>query len=379
MSALPTPDPADDGATQRLDKIARHAPGILYQFHLTADAAVGHFPYVSERCRALLGVPPQELMRDARAMFAAIAHEDRERVWQSIVESMREMSQWRAEFRIRRQDGSVRWLLGLSSPQREADGSVLWHGYIQDVTDMHELERARQEKAAAEAASRAKTEFLSRMSHELRTPLNAVLGFSQLLEIDRQEPLSAGQRRRVAQIREAGEHLLEMIGDLLDLTRIEAGQLPVRIEAVTVGEVVHECLALLSTQAEHTGVRLLAGELAPELRVRGDRTRLKQVLINLLSNAIKYNRPAGSVQVRGECVGNELRLSVVDTGVGIAPADQRRLFEPFNRLAHSRSAIEGSGIGLSVTRALVELMHGRIEVQSQRGVGSTFSVTLPSA
>ena len=111
--------------------------------------------------------------------------------------------------------------------------------------------------------------------------------------------------------------------------------------------------------------------------MKADRTRLKQVLINLLSNAIKYNRPAGTVRVQVERLADTLRLSVVDSGVGIAPADQRRLFEPFNRLAHSRSAIEGSGIGLSVTRALVDLMHGRIEVHSQRGVGSTFSVTLP--
>ena len=362
-----------------VDKIARHAPGILYQFHLTADATVGHFPYVSERCRALLGVEPETLMRDGNAMMQAIAHEDRHAVWQSILDSMHQMSEWRSEFRIRHHDGRVRWLLGMSTPQREPDGSVLWHGYIQDVSELHELERARADKAVAEAASRAKTEFLSRMSHELRTPLNAVLGFSQLLEIDRQHPLSETQRHRVGQIREAGEHLLEMIGDLLDLTRIEAGQLPLRLEAVAVADVVQECTGLLSTQADHTGVHLSAQGIAPELRVRADRTRLKQVLINLLSNAIKYNRPAGTVRVQVERLADTLRLSVVDSGVGIAPADQRRLFEPFNRLAHSRSAIEGSGIGLSVTRALVDLMQGRIEVHSQRGVGSTFSVTLPAA
>ena len=363
----------------RLDKIASHVPGILYQFHLTPDGETGRFPYVSQRCEALLGVPPEALMRDARAMFATLVDEDRSRTWQSILDSMHGMSPWRAEFRIRRPDRRVRWMLGMSSPQREADGSVLWHCYIQDVTEAHELERARQDNAAAEAASHAKTEFLSRMSHELRTPLNAVLGFSQLLEIDRQEPLLAGQRHRVGQIREAGEHLLEMIGDLLDLTRIEAGQMPLRLEPVALRDVAQECVSLLSTQADHTGVRIVNETLASALRVRADRTRLKQVLINLISNAIKYNRPAGTVTLRAQAAELGVVFSVADTGVGIAPADQRRLFEPFNRLAHSRSSIEGSGIGLSVTRALVELMEGRIEVQSQRGVGSVFSVTLPAA
>src|SRR5262249_20751560 len=153
MPLRPLPLPAGPAATARrcgaafplragmnpLDKIARHAPGILYQFRLTPDGSVGHFPYVSERCRALLGVEPEVLMRDGNAMMQAIAQEDRSAVWQSILDSMHRMTEWRSEFRIRDHDGRVRWLLGMSTPQREADGSVLWHGYIQDVSELHEL------------------------------------------------------------------------------------------------------------------------------------------------------------------------------------------------------------------------------------------------
>ena len=143
-----------------------------------------------------------------------------------------------------------------SSPTRRADGGTVWHGYMQDVTELRELEHARQDKAAAEAANRAKTEFLSRMSHELRTPLNAVLGFSQLLEIDRADSLSEGQRRRVKLIREAGEHLLRMIGDLLDLTRIESGSLQVQLDAVPMRPLAEEAIDMLRPQAAAAQVRM---------------------------------------------------------------------------------------------------------------------------
>jgi signal transduction histidine kinase len=271
-----------------------------------------------------------------------------------------------------------------SSPTRRADGGTVWHGYMQDVTELRELEHARQDKAAAEAANRAKTEFLSRMSHELRTPLNAVLGFSQLLEIDRTDSLSDGQRRRVKLIREAGEHLLRMISDLLDLTRIESGSLQVQLDAVPMRPVAEEAVDMLRPQAEAAQVRLALQIGGSDLAARADRTRLRQVLLNLLSNAIKYNRASGRVELRIEPArpmeGQAwLSITVQDTGLGIDPADLPHLFEPFNRLSQSRGGVEGTGIGLSITRALLTLMNGRIQVSSQPGVGSTFQVLLPRA
>jgi hypothetical protein len=222
------------------------------------------------------------------------------------------------------------------------------------------------------------------MSHELRTPLNAVLGFAQLLELDRAEPLGADQRRRVRLIREAGEHLLRMIGDLLDLTRIEAGKLPVQIDAVPLPALAEEALELMRPQAAAAQVRLTLLPAAAAPAAQADRLRLRQVLLNLLGNAVKYNRPGGSVELEiasaaAEDGSPQVTLHVRDNGHGIAEADLPRLFEPFNRLAQARSGIEGSGIGLAVTRALVLLMHGRIDVRSEPGRGSTFSVTLPAA
>ena len=367
----------------RLERIALHVPGILYQFEMGADAPP-RFPYMSEGARSLLGLDPAQAALDALALTERIDPADREAVAASVVESAHALSLWEWEFRVHAAPGSVRWIRGTASPLRRAGGGTVWHGYMQDVTELRELERARQDKAAAEAANRAKTEFLSRISHELRTPLNAVLGFSQLLEIDRADRLSDGQRRRVKLIREAGEHLLQMIGDLLDLTRIESGSLQVQIDAVPLRALAEEALDMLRPQAEAAGVQLRLQPQGAGLAASADRTRLRQVLLNLLSNAIKYNRAGGSVELRiapaPPAEGRAwLSISVQDTGVGIAAADLPHLFEPFNRLAQARGAIEGSGIGLSVTRALVTLMQGRIQAHSQAGVGTTFQVTLPSA
>ena len=275
--------------------------------------------------------------------------------------------------------GQWRWLEERGRiVERDASGKPLRVlGTQSDVTHQRQLEV---ETAIAEAASRAKTEFLSRMSHELRTPLNAVLGFAQLLELAREPRLAEPHRRHVRLIRDAGEHLLAMIGDLLDLTRIESGQVALTLERIPLATLAEECLALVQAQAAAAGVVLTnALKTAPSTpTVRADRTRLKQVVINLLSNAIKYNRAGGTVTISGASEGAMARLAVIDTGVGIAPEHQARLFEPFQRGAHAHGTIEGTGIGLAVSRSLVELMGGRVDAQSQAGAGSTFSVWLPA-
>jgi hypothetical protein len=230
----------------------------------------------------------------------------------------------------------------------------------------------------AEAASRAKTQFLGRMSHELRTPLNAVLGFAQLMEIDRDEPPAPGQARRLKLVREAGEHLLRMIGDLLDLTRIESGGMTLHPETLAPRVVAEQAVAMVADAALRGEVTLAVDiEPAAEAPFEADRARLLQVLLNLLSNAVKYNRPGGSVTLRVSAAGTALRWEVTDTGVGIAAADLERVFEPFQRGAQEGGPVEGTGIGLAVTQAVVTLMAGRIEARSEPGVGSTFSVTLP--
>jgi PAS domain S-box-containing protein len=361
---------------ERLALIARHVPGVLYQFMQSADGRQGWFSYVSERCEAIFGVAAGELMADASALLRRVHPEWRERLRSSLAASAVHGAQWRLEFPIRRRDGADRWLLGAASPQRDGGGRTAWFGYIADVTDLRELEAASRDKAAAEAASRAKTEFLSRMSHELRTPLNAVLGFSQLLEISPTPPLADAHRRPVRLIREAGEHLLTMIGDLLDLTRIEAGHLRLQIDSVALAPLADECVALLQAQAASAQVSVV-GALASGVTVQADRTRLKQVLLNLLSNGVKYNRVGGAVTLRTRSDGAQAVIDVADTGVGIAAEHLARVFEPFQRGAQGHSSIEGTGIGLAVSKSLVELMGGSIEVQSAPGKGSLFSVRLP--
>jgi signal transduction histidine kinase/ActR/RegA family two-component response regulator len=239
-------------------------------------------------------------------------------------------------------------------------------------------EAYQQSAQSADQANRAKSEFLSRMSHELRTPLNAILGFAQLLGIS---SLNDGDRESVEQISKAGKHLLGLINEVLDIARIEAGRIDLLLEAVNPVDVVRESLDLIRPLADQAGVQLLGSEsLNGQYLVSADRQRLKQVLINLLSNAVKYNKKAGSVTVWLELpVAGRLRLNVTDTGIGIPSAKLEDLFVPFERLGAEQSKVEGSGIGLALTKRLAEAMGGQIGVNSVIGQETTFYIELPIA
>jgi PAS domain S-box-containing protein len=290
------------------------------------------------------------------------------------------------EKRYRRPDGSVIWGSVTVTLVRDSAGAPDYLiAVVEDVTTRKQTQAALLAAQAAERANAAKTEFLSRMSHELRTPLNAVLGFAQLLQMDGTHPLSEEQKAKLQHIEAAGAHLLAMINDVLDLSRIESGGMPLTAETVALHAAVQEALALVANAASDAQVQLQLD--APPAadgaagHVRADHLRLRQVLVNLLSNAIKYNRPHGRVTVRWRATpgGGAVQLQVIDTGLGLTAEQQAHLFEPFNRLGAERSQIEGTGIGLVVTQRLVELMGGAITVASQPGVGSNFTVTLPSA
>jgi signal transduction histidine kinase len=222
-------------------------------------------------------------------------------------------------------------------------------------------------------ASRAKSEFLSRMSHELRTPLNAILGFAQLLEMDH---LTSEQHESVDQILKAGRHLLDLINEVLDIARIEAGRLAVSIESVSVKEVIQEGLDLVAPLAVARDIKLRVEAAGLSDRfIFVDRQRLKQVLLNLLSNAVKYNRPGGSVTLSSEdAPQGRLRIKVSDTGPGISQEKMNRLFAPFDRLGAEQTEIEGTGLGLLLCKRLVEAMGGTLGVESTEGKGSTFWV-----
>ncbi|MBP6775623.1 MAG: response regulator [Piscinibacter sp.] len=283
-----------------------------------------------------------------------------------------------------RSDGD-RLLVSLAiTAVRDATGEVEgFLGVAVDITHRKRAEALEVAQRSAEASSQAKSEFLSRMSHELRSPLNAMLGYAQLLEIDRAEPPSAGQVVRLQQIQRAGWHLVQLIDDVLDLSRIESGQLRVSIETVDVLVVVARAAEIAAPLMASHGIALTqawigdmpASEHEP---VVADATRLTQVIVNLLSNAAKYNRPGGSVRIECEPLpAGRFAVRVIDTGRGMSAEQVEQLFEPFNRLGLEGSAIEGTGIGLVITQRLVELMNGLLHVESEPGAGTTFSVILP--
>jgi PAS domain S-box-containing protein len=246
-----------------------------------------------------------------------------------------------------------------------------------DITDRKrfedELQRAREE---ADRANHAKSEFLSRMSHELRTPLNAILGFAQILEF---EGKGNGDRESVDQILRAGRHLLELINEVLDISRIESGRLSISTEPVEVSAVIQDCVQLMRLVSEQRHIELKVNlQEVCQRYVVADRQRLKQVMLNLLSNAVKYNRDGGKVIIGCEAGENETsRLKIRDTGYGISPQDMERLFSPFERLEAERTTIEGTGLGLALSKRLVELMGGRIGVKSVPNEGSLFWIELP--
>jgi len=230
--------------------------------------------------------------------------------------------------------------------------------------------------AIAEKANLAKSDFLSSMSHELRTPLSAILGFAQLIESGSPTP-TVSQKRGIDQILQAGWYLLELINEILDLALIESGKLSLSLEPISLAEVMRECQAMIEPQAQKRGISVAFPLFDRPQFAKADRTRVKQVLINLLSNAIKYNRAGGTVAV--DCVAitpERIRISVTDTGEGLTPDKLAQLFQPFNRLGQQANAEEGTGIGLVVSRRLVELMGGIIGVESTVGKGSVFWIEL---
>jgi signal transduction histidine kinase len=280
------------------------------------------------------------------------------------------------EVRLRSGDGGYRWASTTLAPEADdAGGAVL--GYILDIDDRRAAERAQREaQEAAEAANRSKSQFLSRMSHELRTPLNAVLGFGQLLEMG---PLDAPQRDSVEHILKGGRHLLDLINEVLDISRIEAGELSLSPEPVLAAELIRESVDLIRPLAEQSGLQLAVGGAGGcDGYLFADRQRLKQVLLNLLANAVKYNRARGAVAVSCELPSEtRMRISVADTGMGIPAERLGMLFAPFERLGAEQTGEEGAGIGLALSKRLTEAMGGTLEAASTLGQGSTFTVELP--
>lgn len=334
----------------------------------------GRFLRVSAACEQLWGYTAQELA--GKAYIELVFAEDRPKT-EAAAKSLLETGKI-TDFvnRYVRKDGTIVHVLWSAtwSPKDRIMFCV-----AHDVTDRVRIEKAlREAKEEADRANHAKSDFLSRMSHELRTPLNSILGFGQLL--DRQSPTET-QRPRIRYILSAGRHLLNLINEVLDISRIEAGNLQLSVEPVCVEEAINEALDLMRPLAAERTIGLATESLRDSATyVLADRQRLKQVLLNLLSNAVKYTAVQGSVTVTfGESGKGFTRISVRDNGAGIAVEKLARLFTPFDRLGAEQSSVEGTGLGLALCQRLVQAMHGSIGVNSTLGNGSTFWLELPQA
>ena len=334
----------------------------------------------------LRGLAPQDHAPSLAEMSACVHPDDLAVMRHRVAAVSRHRDPATYEFRIIRPDGQVRWLASRSMPVFDADGRTTRRvGVNWDVTESREAERARQERAVAQRESRAKSELLARMSHELRTPMNAVLGFARLL-LDEEPDPSSLRHRRLEYIRSAGEHLLTLINDVLELSRPEAGGRSLQLADIPLADICTQTLAMVEHLAAERQVQLDLA-VGDEL-VHADPTRLKQVLMNLLTNAIKYNRVGGRVRLQScaEPDGHAqagtspgVRLSVHDTGQGMTDEQTARVFDAFYRAAGDSQSVEGTGIGLTIARALVDRMGGHIDVQSVPGEGSVFGLWLPAA
>ena len=328
---------------------------------------------VSPASESMLGTPNEN--RRGRSVLQFVHYNDQAVVLASIRKIFDEGQASTARFRVLHDDGH--WITVESRGRaldNNGDPPVAAVVITRDISESVALESALEiARSEAERHDAAKSEFMSRMSHELRTPLNSVIGFSQLLQMESSDP---DVLRMLGHIHNSGQHLLNLINEILDISRIESGRVIVTLGAVSLDELVQDCVGIITLQASERGIGIEVGDIT-DVSVRADQQRLRQVLLNFLSNAIKYNRPKGRVIVSTEASEDIVRLSVADTGLGISPEMVERLFIPFDRLNAESTGIEGTGLGLALSKNLTEAMGGTLTFDSTPGKGSIFTIQLP--
>ena len=326
-----------------------------------------------------LGIDPAHFAGTAEEFYAAVHPEDRDRLKVALSQTIAAGAPYDVEYRAVWPDGNVRHISARAQVTRDSSGQPQWvDGLVWDITERKRAEEVlAAAKAAAEAATEAKSRFLARMSHELRTPLNAIVGFSDLMAEGSAGPLNEDYVRFVGHIQRGASYLLELINDILDLSKIEAGRVELHREDLRVARALEEVLAVINPLAAAKKIEITSA-VGPDVLVHADRIRFKQILYNLLSNAVKYTPERGRVWIESAPQDGDVRISICDTGVGIPPEDHEAIFNEFHQVGVTTKGLkEGTGLGLAITRGLVEHHGGRIWVESEPGKGSRFSFTLP--
>jgi signal transduction histidine kinase/HPt (histidine-containing phosphotransfer) domain-containing protein/FixJ family two-component response regulator len=362
----------------QLRDVTENMPGTVFQLRRRRDGGY-RYEFMSRGALEVRGVSRETALADAQAVFDTIHHEDLPRVKSALEASADDERPVGIDYRIVMPDGAARVVHKSARSRREPDGSVLWNGHWTDVTHLRELEaELRRAKEQAEEASRAKSTFLATMSHEIRTPMNGVLGMLELLALGR---LDGEQRATLSVVRESGAALLRIIDDILDFSKIEAGKLQVKPEPASVHRIVDRLRNVYAGNASSKGL-VLSAFVDPLLHAGYvvDPVRLQQVLGNLLSNAIKFT-DKGQIELRAELMqrgaGHDLvSFTVRDSGIGISPEDQARLFAPFTQAHETTRVLGGTGLGLSISRRLAELMGGTVSMESAPGVGTRMRLEL---
>lgn len=338
------------------------------RIHLDANAA------------ALYGLPAQPTKLKGLQFLENIVPEDRLKASQTLAHAVATHAIFRVTLRTMLAGGQIRHLETVGNQAESENGEPKRYiGVVRDVTQEVARAQMAMERDAAERVATSQRNFLSRLSHELRTPLNAILGFAQLLSIDRQQPLPPNQSRQVEWILDAGHQLLKLIEDVLDLSKVESGEIHIEPMHVELAPVLQASLVLIGPASQRYQVSIVDRVPRDLPAMQADPSRLQQVLVNLLTNGCKFNKPGGRVTIDAHAEEQQVRIEVSDTGIGLTPEDAAELFQPFRRVAAVASRIEGTGLGLYIVRQLVERMGGSVSVRSEPGEGSCFTVRLPRA
>ncbi|PZP53324.1 MAG: hypothetical protein DI586_11195, partial [Micavibrio aeruginosavorus] len=379
-----TPDEQIRENGNRIQSLGDNLPnGAIYQIVEAADGDI-YFSYISAGIERVLGIPVSEIMADAKALYRMVLEEDLPLMYEMDAQSLRDMSAFDGQFRMKSRDGEIKWVQCRSAPRRLNDGTIVSDGIITDITASKEAEKKlHRALLKAEAANVAKSEFLANMSHEIRTPMNAVVGISNILLGSQ---LSEARQKELLQtLKDSADNLLNLINDMLDFSRIEEGMVNFEKIAFNLPQVIEKSLSVLKIKAQERNLPIIVN-YAPDTYTDliGDPLRIQQILLNIVGNAIKFTEEGHiSIDISSTCKADNLAhvvFKISDTGIGISPEKLGIIFDKFTQADASTSRkFGGSGLGLAISRALAERMNGGISVASIPAKGSVFTVEIDVA